>query len=48
MFWRVNLREESLGRPRKRGKDNIKMVLQEIGCGHGMVWFGLGTAGGLL
>ena len=37
MFWRVNLRKESLGRPRRRGNDNIKMVLQEIGCGHGMV-----------
>jgi len=48
MFWRVNLRKESLGRPRRRGKDNIKMVLQEIVCGHGMVCFRIGTGGGLL
>jgi hypothetical protein len=39
-----------LGRPRRRWKDNIKMVLQEVGCG---VWTGLGwlrieTGGGYL
>jgi hypothetical protein len=27
-----------LGRPRRRLEDNIKMELQEVGCG---VWFGL-------
>jgi hypothetical protein len=27
-------------RPRCRGEDNIKMVLQEVGCG-GMDWIGL-------
>ena len=43
MFWRVNLREESLGRPRRNGKDNIKMALQEIGCGYGMVWLRIGA-----
>ena len=25
-----------LGRPRRRREDNIKMVLQEIGWGHGL------------
>ena len=29
-----------LGRPRSRWKDNIKMNLQEVGCG-GMDWIGL-------
>jgi hypothetical protein len=29
-----------LGRPRRRSEDNIKMDLQEMGCG-GVDWFGL-------
>jgi hypothetical protein len=29
-----------LGRPRHRWEDNIKMDLQEVGCG-GMEWIGL-------
>jgi hypothetical protein len=29
-----------LGRPRRRWEDNIKMGLQEVGCG-GMDWIGL-------
>jgi hypothetical protein len=29
-----------LGRPRRRGEDNIRMDLQEVGCG-GMDWIGL-------
>ena len=29
-----------LGRPRRRWEDNIKMDLQEVGCG-GMVWIEL-------
>jgi hypothetical protein len=29
-----------LGRPRRKWKDNIKMDLQEVGCG-GMDWIGL-------
>jgi hypothetical protein len=29
-----------LGRPRRRWEDNIKMDLQEVGCG-GMDWIGL-------
>ena len=30
----------TLGRPRRRWEDNIKMKLQEVGCG-GMDWFEL-------
>jgi hypothetical protein len=29
-----------LGRPRRRWEDNIRMNLQEVGCG-GMDWIGL-------
>jgi hypothetical protein len=29
-----------LGRPRRRWEDNIRMDLQEVGCG-GMDWIGL-------
>jgi len=39
-----------LGRPRRRWEDNIKMVLQEVGCGR-MDWIELlkiGTGGGHL
>ena len=32
--------KRSLGRPRRRCKDNIKMDLQEVGCG-GMDWIDL-------
>ena len=33
-FWRGNLRErDNVGRPRHRWEDNIKMVLQKVGCG---------------
>jgi len=32
--------KKSLGRPRRRGKDNIKMDLQEVGC-EGMDWIDL-------
>ena len=31
------LREGPLGRPRRRWENNIKMDLQEVGCG-GMDW----------
>jgi hypothetical protein len=39
-----------LGRPRRRWEDNIKMDLQEVGCGTwtGSIWFRIGTGGGLL
>jgi hypothetical protein len=30
----------SLGTPRRRGLDNIRMDLQEVGCGY-MDWIGL-------
>jgi hypothetical protein len=33
-----------LGRPRRRWEDNIKMNLQEVGCG-GMDWIGLAQDG---
>jgi len=29
-----------VGRPRRRWADNIRMVLQEVGCGY-MDWIGL-------
>jgi hypothetical protein len=32
--------KRSLGRPRRRWNDNIRMDLQEVGCG-GMEWVGL-------
>jgi len=37
--------KRSLGRPRRRWEDNIKMDLQEVGC-EGMNW--IGTDGGHL
>jgi len=39
-----------LGRPRRRRKDNIKMDLQEVGCGEwiGSSWVRIGTGGGHL
>jgi hypothetical protein len=36
-----------LGRHRRRWEDNIKMDLQEVGCG-GMDWIRIGTGGGHL
>jgi hypothetical protein len=40
-FWWENLRgKRPLGRPTRRWKDNIKMDLQEVGCG-GMDWIGM-------
>jgi len=37
-----------LGRARRRWEDNIKMDLQEIGCGvwTGSSWLRIGTGGG--
>jgi hypothetical protein len=37
-----------LGRPRRRWADNIKMDLQEVGCGTGSSWLRIGTVGGHL
>jgi len=40
-----------LGRPRRGWEDNIKMDLQEVGCGGvliGWSWLRLGTGGGHL
>ena len=40
-FWWGNLRgRRQLGRPGRRWEDNIKMDLQEVGCG-GMDWIEL-------
>ena len=39
--------KRALGRPRRRWEDNIKMDLQEVGCGV-MDWIRIGTAGGHL
>jgi len=37
-----------LGRPMRRWEDNIKMGLQEVGCGvwTGSIWLRIGTGGG--
>jgi hypothetical protein len=39
-----------LGRPRRRWEDNIRMVLQEVGCGlwTGLGWLRIETGGGHL
>jgi hypothetical protein len=39
-----------LGRPRRRWEDNIRMDLQEVGCGvwTGLGWLKIGTGGGHL
>jgi hypothetical protein len=39
-----------LGRPRHSWEDNIKMDLQELGCGAwtGLIWLRMGTGGLLL
>jgi len=41
-------RKKSLGRPRRRWEDNIKMNLQEVGVWTGSSWLVIGTDGGLL
>ena len=38
--YRVLVGKRPLGRPRRRWVDNIRMDLQEVGCGH-MDWIGL-------
>ena len=42
--------KKPLGRPRRRREDNIKMDLQEVGCGvwNGSRWLRIGTGGGHL
>jgi len=39
-----------LGRPRRRWEDNIKMDIQEVGCGvwTGSSWLRIGTGGVLM
>ena len=43
-------RKRPLGRPRRRWEDNIKMDLQEVGCGAWTrsMWLRIGTGGGHL
>ena len=38
--WWGNRRERPLGRPRRRWVDNIRIDLQEVGCGY-VDWIGL-------
>jgi hypothetical protein len=40
----------TVGRPRRRWKDNIKMDLREVGWGTwtGSIWLRIGKGGGLL
>ena len=42
--------KRQLERPRRRWEDNIKMDLQEVGCGvwTGSSWLRIGTGGGHL
>jgi len=50
-FWWGKLRGKGpLGRPRHRWEDNIKMNIQEVGCGAwtGSSWLRIGTGGGHL
>ena len=44
------LGKEDNGRPRRRWENNIKMNLQEVGCGvwTGSSWLRIGTGGGRL
>jgi len=46
----VTTGKRQLGRHRRRWKDNIKMDLQEVGCGAwtGLIWLRIGTGCGLL
>ena len=43
-------RERPLGRPMRRWDDNIKMEIQEVGCGAWTrsMWLRIGTGGGHL
>jgi len=43
-------RKRPLGRPSRRGENNIKKDLQEVGCGMwtGSNWLRIGTGGGHL
>jgi len=40
--------EKSLGRPRRRWEDNIKMHLREVGVETGWIWLRIGTDDGHL
>jgi hypothetical protein len=47
-FWCGNVRGKKLGKPRLKREDNIKLDLQEMGCGiwTASVWLRIGTGGG--
>jgi hypothetical protein len=47
MFVFVTTGKRPLGRHRRRWEDNIKMDLQEVGCGAwtGLIWLRIGTGG---
>jgi hypothetical protein len=41
--------KRSLGNPRRRWEDNIKMDVKEVGCAWtGLIWLRIRTSGGLL
>ena len=42
--------ERPMGRPRRRWEGNIKVDLQEVGCGvwTGSIWLRIGAGGGML
>jgi hypothetical protein len=48
LVWRPGGRR-TLGRPRRRWEDNIKMDLQYVGWGAwtGLIWLRIGTGGGI-
>jgi len=47
LVWKAG-RKSPLETPRRRWEDNIKMDLQEVGCGvrNGSIWRRIGTGGG--
>jgi hypothetical protein len=50
-FWWGNLRKKELvGRPRRRGEDNIKINIQEVGWAEwtGLTWLRTRAGGGFL
>jgi len=48
VFVRISEGKSALGRHTHRWEDNTKMYLQEIGCGHELVWRWVGKICGLL
>jgi hypothetical protein len=50
LVWKHEGEKKTLGRPRHRWEDNIKMGLQEVGweAWTGLIWLRIGTRGGHL